>query len=399
MSAKSLSQTMREVSIRGPHDSDTWHNLVSRADVIVASFNAKQSALVLNSLARIEDKKIMDSHAFIIRFVKKFLPATVRDMNGLDLAQVIHAIGAFRSLHVSEDLKTAISTALPVVVGQMDSKSLSMTAFGLSRLALWDATSFVLQRALDVQDSLEDQSLAQIVSLVASCGAADDAKQLQDLMRCVIQRVPSISVRSLSLSLNSFARLKVDNSHLVNLVGERILDAKDTAISRGASLSQLVVILRSLQKLGVMQQNPRVSHKLVELISAKPLDERIPSHIACTLLSALSRLPGYTALIDQVFILVASRELSSDQIALLFQVMARSGITSAFESVHAKMAASPHSFTGRQISIIAAACEQLPRELTQNTFTAVAIRSRQLELSNEIKSTDLRSIQFIINKL
>jgi hypothetical protein len=133
MSAKSLSHAMREVSLRGPNDSETWKQLMSRADVIAASFNPKHAALVLNSLARIKKLGYVED-LFLKRFINRFLPNVVPDCNALDSAQIVHAISMFPN-QASKEVVDQILHRIQEMVPHMDHPSLCMTAVGVSHLS------------------------------------------------------------------------------------------------------------------------------------------------------------------------------------------------------------------------------------------------------------------------
>ena len=399
MSAKSLSHTMREVSIRGPHDADTWRHLVSRADVIAGSMNAKQTALVLNSLARIESRDVADCEAFLKRFVKRFLPRTLTDMNSLDIAQVVHALAHFPPEFTDDDVRTALVGTIRTRVDGMDPRSLSMTALGVARMQLCDIADVLLHRALELRESLEDQAIAQMFSLAASCGHAGVRECARELSISVAQRLPSISVRSLSVIVNSLSRLKVESQELVDLVAAEILENGNTRFTNATAVKPLVVLLRSLQKMGLMERIPLACHKLADLISSDSSYHSADTETLSILLSALSWMKGYCGRIDHVFEILAQRELSAAQLTLAFQVMARSGRISQLHRFGSQIDLNTLVFTGQQLSIIAAACECLHDTHTRAILASVSIRAQALENEGKITRSDMRSIQTILERL
>lgn len=310
MSAKSLSHAMREVSLRGPNDAETWQQLCSRGDVIVKSFNPKQAALVLNSLARVKSKGILEVD-FIRRFVHKFLPAIVTDCNALDTAQILHALSEFKSI-VKIEIFEQVADRVTACASQLDERGVSMVATAVSRVP--DMVNDVMihsvvSRGIEIGD-LNDQTLSQVIHL-ASLGTVP-VKDVSVLLAQATDRAHIMSVRSLVLITNSLTRLKEKFSiqEFVSMVSESVLDNSSSRFSEGASISQLVVLLRSLQKLRAQDTSPLVLHRTVELLSHRDIHSADVSSMVI-LLSALSRMPGESKLAGRVVAQLITRPFST----------------------------------------------------------------------------------------
>ena len=329
MSAKSLSHAMREVSLRGPNEAATWQQLLSRADVIARSFNAKQSALVLNSIARVRSRDCVSSQdAFLTRFVRRFLPHIIPSCNALDTAQIIHSLSLFPTL-VDQAVVVAAKCHLSSVLDDMNEQAVSMTAAGLGRLGgQLDPSLIEHILARGVELNLGSQAVAQLLTLAANSPHTDRHHFMGALGKLTAQLTNCLpEVRSLAVILNALARLQLRNADFMSLVAEAVMDDSNTAFTHGASVKQLTIILRSLQKLSIMNTNPLVCFRLVDLIRRRPLSENVDNPTVCLLLSAVSRMNGMRDFFVTVLehSVSSSRALQPDELTVILQAVARMG--------------------------------------------------------------------------
>jgi hypothetical protein len=299
MSAKTLSHTMREVSLRGPNERPTWTQLVSRADVIVESFNPKQASLVLNSITRVRQIPELDGlfNEYYRRHISKFLEAIVREMSSLDVAQTLHALGEWVCVvRPSETLIKTLEQSFLRNVASMDDRSLSMACHGVSNLGLFEQeiVSAVLSAAVNIGEGLSDRTLGQILnhSTLASKVHANDRQLINQLGSLAVQRLGNMNFRTFVLVLNSLAKLRADNPDVMHAVAEVVRSAN---FLKSASLQQLIVVLRSIQKLNKTGINPPEVYRLLDVISTRPLQFR-DANTPCTLLNAITRVAGYDRL-------------------------------------------------------------------------------------------------------
>ena len=342
MSAKSLAHAMRDVSLRGPNDLNTWTRLVGRADMIAHSFNPKQAALVVHSLGKVFEKKTFSQtdfiQSFISRFNRKFLPEIVPHTTALDAAQIIHG------LSVLEKTNKRLIESLPVLMNRvsslaphMDMKSVSMCAAGLSNDKIvvpnqirTNCIVALSQRFLQLED-VNEQSFAQIMRACSTLGPDEEIRKLVDeiCVKCIMM-FQTMSVRSLSVALNSLGKMGNCTRPIVNeilmIVSERVLRG-ESSFSSGASLLQLAVILRSLQKLGINDVSPLVDHALVKYIRTRDL-ETLSAHTVCVLLSALSHVPDTGEIVMAVIdgSLNKGLRFSPNEILIVTNALKRTGV-------------------------------------------------------------------------
>lgn len=303
MSAKSLSHAMREVSLRGPNDSEVWTRLIGRADMIAHSFNPKQAALVINSLARIHDKLDKDlMESFLLRFNRKFLPILIPHTSPLDMAQICHGLTIMGNI----DNKLAVERVVSLVP-QMDPTCVSMCAAALSSrksrdLLQADRTRCLLKLVERVMEfsNTNEQTFAQILRACATVpGDLVIEKKVVELCRQSLIMFERMSMRSLCVCLNSLAKMKNVKGPVVNEILNIVADRTqrgDSAIVDGASLLQLAVLLRSLQKLDIKAIGPLVDETFVKYIKTREICN-VPPKTACILLSALVEVPGTEVMI------------------------------------------------------------------------------------------------------
>lgn len=330
MSAKSLAHAMREVSLRGPHELETWMGLISRADMISSSFSAKQSALVLNSLARVMDLPdlVGSFDAFVKRYVRRFLGNIIQTCSPLDMAQLVHAIGEFNQCLTDVD-KHGISSLLSSLranIPLMQDRELSMTACGLYKLQNSDpvTVTLLMKAALRLGNQLSDQSLAQIVNLAANSqdGSRSDICDLVNMM--IIQtrdRMNDMNPRTMALLLTSLAKLRISNPECISLICDSLKTPSNPRL-RASSFQTLVLILRSLQKLDVGARNPLVLHSLIDIMNSRRFEDESTINL-CMYANAVSRLKGYDAEVITCLRLILGREVTPAQVVLVLQSASR----------------------------------------------------------------------------
>ena len=323
MSAKSLSHAMREVSLRGPNDEQTWTHLVSRADVIAPSFNPKQAALMMNSLARITIETEGPVELFIRRYLRRFLSQIIPDCSPLDLAQVVHAIGAFNRHHdcVSSNLVQEIDSALTQQIPRMDDRELCMTASGLA-IADSLGSREVLRTLVDAStksgNQLSDRTLAQVLHLAGIRGHACETLVAHELTR----RIPAMNHRSLVLSLNAISRLGIRNNAVLSVLSETIMSPDSQLVA--IPFHQLTLLLRALQKLGMNTSDPLALHRIMDSLIRSDFTNQTTSAL-CAFVNSASRLSGYSHVIRECLGILVDRSLQPDEAILLIQSVCRMG--------------------------------------------------------------------------
>ena len=270
MSGKSLSHAMREVSLRGPNEKEVWNQLVSRADVISNSLSPKQSALLLNSIARVSDHPdlIGTFDSFLRRYVRKFLVHALEEASPLDLAQTVHALGDLsKNARPNEQLVQMLLSKLRTCLSDMDDRSLSMTSFGVNRMKLDIDPTIVeifLKCALALGESLSDRTLAQVLNLASVHG--NDSLAGGDLVAQSAPRIITMNFRTLCLLLSSLGRLRLRNQAVTAALGEVVMSP---SFSAAVSVEQLAIIHRSSLKLGVAETHPHIIHRLDDLLKKR----------------------------------------------------------------------------------------------------------------------------------
>lgn len=303
MSAKSLSHTMREVSIRGPHDTEIWSRLLSRADMIAHSFNPKQTALVVNSLARMKSsnfRAMIESpdliNPFMTRFDKKFLASVIQHSSALDIAQIAHGFEVLGTRMTSRNFSSLLAK-ITQLASHMDTSSVSMCALALSHETGCEDDKVKCLEALVSRimgnDQINEQCLAQMLRACATVpGQSRIVKIVEEMCMKNLPMIETMSIRGLCVCLNSLAKLKMVDRPVVNeiiiLVADRV-DREDSAFRDGASILQVGLLLRSLQKLGVQSVAPILEHRLVQYIRMRNIETNMSSKAICLLVSALTQ--------------------------------------------------------------------------------------------------------------
>lgn len=413
MSGKSLSHAMREVSLRGPNDAETWRNLLSRADVIVESLNAKQSALILNAISRVRDLAI-DYEPFLKRFVKKFLIRVIDQCNALDVAQLVHALASFQS--APAEVLTKLRGQIALKANEMEEKELSMTAVGLAKLDPTNphlpSVEAVLERGSQLCKSphcLNDQTVAQLLSLAKTCGMQKEISPLVERATILVHSddPSATSARSAVLILTCLST-STQNAEYVSGFIDKFLGSSKTSCN--LSLKQLIVTLRSLQKLGVTESNPAAIHRLIDNISNRMTrtseTAALDGTTLCMLLNSLSRIPRCveTRLFNTVLtaIFIKSKNISSSDATVLMQSLARVGkntldpalIDSILEKVYSI------ELSGKELSIVAVALSRIyGAQMSVKTFQWVADRCKFLQQIHAISDTDLASVRIHLDKV
>jgi hypothetical protein len=96
--------------------------------------------------------------------------------------------------------------------------------------------------------------------------------------------IETMSIRSLCLVVGSLAKIGYTNPEFLYIITNRI--HHDSAISAGASIQQLAIILRSLQKMKA--GDPIVTRRLIDLMLLRKIDDSIDNRGICNLLTCLS---------------------------------------------------------------------------------------------------------------
>lgn len=321
---------MREVSLRGPNDVNTWMRLISRADMICASFSAKQSALVFNSFSRVMDVPdlIGSFDAFVKRYVRKFLVKVIPTCSPLDSAQLVHAMGEFHKClnGTEQNVIATVMESLREKIPLMQDRELSMTACGLIKLRNRDPliATLVLESGLRLGGELSDQSLAQIVNLAANCQPGSGSNLCDLVNRMIIQtpsRTRDMNPRTMALLLTSLVKLRVSNPEFVSSLSDSILSPSNSRLT-SSSFQTLAVILRSLQKMGIGERNPLVLHKLVDLMNSRSFGDQTTGDL-CMYVNGVARMKGYDEDVMTCLRLILARELTPVQVILVLQSFSR----------------------------------------------------------------------------
>ena len=348
MSAKSLSHAMREVSLRGPNDLGTWTRLVGRADMIAHSFNPKQTALVVHSLGKIFEQKLFPTdfiETFLGRFTRKFLPHIVPHTSPLDAAQIAHGLAIFGKTNkrVSAHCLSMMMDRVSELAFDMDMKAVSMCAASLSdkRSVLPEEVRSKCIVALSSRflqlDDVNEQSFAQILRACTTMASEKEVGEIvTDLCVKNLKLFQSMSVRSLSVCLNSLAKVLNTNTPVVNeilLICSERIEEGDSGIATGASLLQLGVLLRSLQKLGIRKVSAMTDQAMVKYIQSRDRSN-MSTHTVCVLLSALVEVPGTTGLVRTVIdsVRIMNGRFSPTEIAAISNALKRSEVDPEFVS-------------------------------------------------------------------
>jgi hypothetical protein len=365
MSAKSLSHAMREVSLRGPYELETWMRLISRADMISPSFSAKQSALVLNSLARVMDLPdlVGSFDAFVKRYVRRFLVNIIQTCSPLDTAQLVHAVGEFNQCFtdVDEHAITSLLSSLRANIPLMQDRELSMTACGLFKLQNSDpvTVTLVIRAALRLGNQLSDQSLAQIVNLAAHSQPGSRSDICDLVTKMIIEtrdRMIDMNPRTMAVLLTSLAKLRLSNPECISLLCDSLNSSSNPRL-RASSFQTLVLILRSLQKLGVGAHNPLVLHSLIDIMNSRRFEDESTGNL-CMYVNAVSRMKGYDAEVITCLRQILGREVTPAQVVLVLQSTTRvhegeklAGLIVQHLKTHS------HSFSQDQVKAISAAID------------------------------------------
>ena len=417
MSGKSLSHAMREVSLRGPNDAETWRNLLSRADVIVESLNAKQSALILNAISRVGDFAI-DYEPFLRRFVKKFLIRVIDQCNALDVAQLVHALASFQL--APAEVLTKLRGQIALKANEMEEKELSMTAVGLAKLDPTNphlpSVEAVLERGSQLCKSphcLNDQTVAQLLSLAKTFGM-----QKERLISPLVERAtilvhsddPSATSARSAVLILACLSTSTQNAEYVSGFIEKFLGSSKT--SRNLSLKQLIVTLRSLQKLGVTESNPAAIHRMIDNITnrmtrtSETETAALDGTTLCMLLNSLSRISSCveTRLFNTVLttIFIESKNISSSDATVLMQSLARVGKNTLDPALIDSILTKVYSIelSGKELSIVAVALSRIyGAQMSVKTFQWVADRCKFLQQIHAISDTDLASVRIHLDKV
>jgi hypothetical protein len=355
MSAKSLSHAMREVSLRGPNDPQTWTHLVSRADMIAPSFNPKQAALMMNSLARIKIETEGPVELFIRRYMRRFLSEIIPNCSPLDLAQVVHAIGSFSRHHdcISSNLIQDIDSALTQRIPRMDDKEISMTACGLASvdsLGSSDVVRALLDASIQLGNQLTDRTLAQVLNLAGIRGYSCEALVAQELVR----RIPNMNQRSLILSLNAVSRLGIKNNAMVSVLSETIMNPGSQLVA--IPFHQLTLLLRSLQKQGMAKSDPLCLHRIMDSLIRSDFNNQNTGAL-CAFVNCASRLSGYSQMIQECIRILLGRSLQPAEATLLIQSVCR---MNDFDSACIKTLLRKCEFKGPELLRICKALDRIP---------------------------------------
>lgn len=407
MSGKSLSQTMREVSIRGPNDAETWRNLLSRADVIVESLNSKQSALILNSLARVRSS-VIDYEPFLKRFMNKFLHHVVSECNGLDVAQLVHGISEFSNLKPKPELIESFHERILFTVSLMEERELCMLALGVSRLfhttcpknsALVQA---VVKRGLEISETLNDQTLAQLINLGTMMSGEHELLTMGLVPRATALVQSNMSPRSAVLILSSLARSKIKCDEYISGFTQRF--------SSLSSLRQQIVTLRSFQKMGMMQSDPSLLYSLLDRIKANfsrnGLSQSLDIKTLCVLANAASRISSASQFFEDVMHAIIARDdvtkMSGCEVTSLIQSIARIGTNgnpTILETLLKKhLLVESIEFTGQQLSIIAVTLTRLGK-VDLSLFQWFKLKCKHMEDACRISEHELRSIRLSLDRV
>lgn len=312
-----LAGLFTRVAACGPHDPTVWRKLVSRADVIAHSFTAKQAALILSALARVQHR----GESFLRRFSVRFAPSLLHDAELLDLCGIISSLsqlGAYSKETFALGAKRAAAAA-----PQMDARQISLVANAYVRVGHADRELF-------------EKLLHQVPRRIRSCTGRDAAvllnamAQMPELMRdelpaealepqleAVALRLPDLlptaDLHSLTLILNSFAQLNFVQKDALDLVAGELLD---TERSKRLSPRQLAMVLNSAARLQLFE--PRLLEALVAQVRfrAKALD----AQSLCVVANACAKLPALGVETFQVLYAQVPRHLtrfSGRQLAML----------------------------------------------------------------------------------
>jgi hypothetical protein len=270
MSAKSLSHAMREVSLRGPNDKDTWIQLLSRADVISHSLNNKQNALLLNSIARIRRKEELTGifDTFLRRHASKFLVHLIPESSPLDLAHVLHALGEFSDvLNPPNEVLQAFRARARESISAMDEKSLGIACFGLYRLRLGESSvvGAVLSSAQGRLEFLSDRTLVQVINLATICPDLGSKLRgsLLELSVEAIKRMPHMDHKTVFLLIKSIAKLRISTPDLTAAILEWV---NGPGFAQVATVEQLKILMKSLEKLKLDTSDISVLHRVEEIL-------------------------------------------------------------------------------------------------------------------------------------
>lgn len=292
MSSKRIAHCVRDVSLRGPNSEEVWQRLIGRVDMVAHTLSPKQGALVLNALARTQPK-IEDVPRFLQRFSVRFLPNILEHANVIDGAQILHAA---RELGIKSIKTDPILGKIISGISAVDAPTLALILRGVSPLLSSsedDVCSVLLKRAgeLLAVEELNEQLLAQTLMFATEHRVSGVAR----LVPALVGRIPSISLRSFVLVCSTLARDQ--NPEIFAAVSERVMS--DNSVAVGASLKQLGVVLRSLQKMGTMGVNSDACYKVVEYMRMRrPIN--CDTHTLGIVLAGLSRIEGSEDLIDHL---------------------------------------------------------------------------------------------------
>jgi hypothetical protein len=202
-----------------------------------------------------------------------------------------------------------------------------MACHGVSNLGLFEQeiVSAVLSAAVNIGEGLSDRTLGQILnhSTLASKVHANDRQLINQLGSLAVQRLGNMNFRTFVLVLNSLAKLRADNPDVMHAVAEVVRSAN---FLKSASLQQLIVVLRSIQKLNKTGINPPEVYRLLDVISTRPLQFR-DANTPCTLLNAITRVAGYDRLCNDCLRSMNSLTLAEthrDSLVRIFDLLPKS---------------------------------------------------------------------------
>lgn len=229
MSHTQLPHTMQRLALGGPHDQATWRKVISRAEVIAHTFNSKDAALMVNAFAKarnaIPEKEM---GRFLRRFFKEYGTGTMEKASAMDLSLLSHGLSVCGVY--SRKLFDQLSSRLNQET--LDCQQLSLVANAFARESHTDAMllSHLLKQAerQDVVDALNGQSLALFLNALAQLG--DEV----DIPEVLIRKAPEVDmdITSLSLLLNSLARLKRVDKDCLDLLAQQVEEKIHTATPR-----------------------------------------------------------------------------------------------------------------------------------------------------------------------
>jgi len=271
-------------------DVETWSRLISRADQIAHSLNPKQAGLVFNSLGRFVSRHHQPSaqmEEFVSRYSKRMLGNVLPHCSALDVAQLVHGLVACETWCFPPRLIDEVSNRIIQVAGEFDVQSLSMVALAISKMKSsaairQEVVRAIVSRGLGID--VNEQCFSQILNCASTVSSSGGTDQIAQFCLKNIALFETMSIRSLCVTVSALGKLKYADPEILHLVSCRVFE--DKAIAVGASLQQLAIIMRSLQKSKVTDH--LVYSRLMDIIRMRKIESDIDSRNACNLITALS---------------------------------------------------------------------------------------------------------------